>query len=49
MLRVVRCLPSTSGLSVLGKTQGAGVGQASREETAEYTVANQDWRQSMGI
>ena len=25
---------STSGLSVLGKTQGAGVGQASREETA---------------
>ena len=28
LLRVVRCLPSTPGLSVLDKTQRAGVGQA---------------------
>jgi hypothetical protein len=49
LLRVVRCLPSTPGLSVLFKTHGAGVGQASREETAGCAVASQDRRQSMGI
>ena len=33
-LRVVRCLPSVTGLRWLERTRRAGVGQASREETA---------------
>ena len=49
LLRVVRCLPSTPGLSVLDKTLRAGVGQASREETAGCFEANQDRRLAMGI
>ena len=49
LLKVVRCLPFHSSLTGCGKTQGAGVGQASREETAGGTAVGQDRRQSMGI
>jgi len=35
LLRVVRCLPSSTGLPGCGRTLRAGVGQASREETAD--------------
>ena len=49
VLRVVRCLPSSTGLPGCGKTLRAGVGQASREETAGYTGAGQNRRRTMGI
>ena len=37
LLRVVRCLPSPAGLTVRERARRAGVGQASREETAGCT------------
>ena len=49
MLRVVRYLPSTTGTKGFADAQWAGVGQASREETAGYsTVVGVDCR-AMGI
>jgi hypothetical protein len=47
LLRVVRCLPSHSGLSGCGETQVAGVGQASREETAGGAAVSQKQKQSV--
>ena len=49
LLRVVRCLPLIAALPGASRTYRAGVGQALREETAEYTKTGQDRRRAMGI
>ena len=49
LLRVVRHLPPAAGVEAFAQVQWAGVGQASREETAGYfTVVRVD-RRAMGI
>ena len=49
MLRVVGCMPSAAGLRVFTEFQRAGVGQASREETAGGFAGVCVDRRAMGI